>query len=136
MGMRVAIVGCGMIGRKRAAALGDCRLTVCCDTDLDRAESLGVAAVTDWRVAVERVDVDLVVVATTHDLLAPIAAAAAAAGKHVLIEKPGARRAAELDAVAAAVEQSGAWCGSDSIIGIIGRFEKRGKSSRAARSAR
>ena len=54
MGMRVAIVGCGMIGRKRAAALGDCRLTVCCDTDLSRAEALGAAAVSDWRAAVSR----------------------------------------------------------------------------------
>jgi predicted dehydrogenase len=49
-----------------------------------------------------------VIVATTHDMLAPIAAAAAGAGKHVLIEKPGARRASELDAVAEAARRTGA----------------------------
>jgi len=47
-------------------------------------------------------------VATTHDMLAAIAWEAAAAGKHVLIEKPGARRAAELDPVAAAAKRTGA----------------------------
>jgi predicted dehydrogenase len=41
-------------------------------------------------------------------MLAPIAYAAARAGKHVLIEKPGARRAQELDRVRAAAERSGA----------------------------
>ena len=45
----------------------------------------------DWQATVRRDDIDAVFVATTHDQLAPIAAEAAAAGKHVLIEKPGAR---------------------------------------------
>jgi predicted dehydrogenase len=39
-------------------------------------------------------------------LLAPIALAAVEAGKHVLLEKPGARRAAELDAVALAARKN------------------------------
>ena len=111
--MRAAIVGCGLIGRKRAQALAGCSLTVCCDTALDRAEALArtvsnAAAMTDWRSAVIRPDSDLVIVATTHDMLAPIATAAATAGKHVLMEKPGARRAAELECVRAAAARSGA----------------------------
>jgi predicted dehydrogenase len=111
--MRVAIVGCGLIGRKRAGALEGCRLTVCCDADAGRAESLaatvpGAQATTDWQAAVSQPDVELVVVATPHDLLAEVAAAAASAGKHVLVEKPGARRAAELDAVAEAARRTGA----------------------------
>jgi predicted dehydrogenase len=111
--MRAAIVGCGLIGRKRAQALAGCQLIVCCDTALDRAENLartapGAAAMTDWQAAVSRADVDIVVVATTHDMLAPIAAAAAGAGKHVLVEKPGARRADELDCVRAAASRTGA----------------------------
>src|SRR5262252_6429788 len=110
--MRAAIIGCGMIGRKRAHALSGCRLTVCCDSALDRAEALahtvaGAVAVPDWQAAVARPDVDIVLVATTHDVLAPIACAAAAAGKHVLIEKPGARRAAELDPVQSAARRTG-----------------------------
>jgi predicted dehydrogenase len=47
-------------------------------------------------------------VATTHDVLPVIAEAAAANGKHVLMEKPGARKASELDAVRAAAEKTGA----------------------------
>ena len=104
--MKVAIVGCGLIGRKRAAALAGAELAVCCDLVLARAQALGAAATTDWRAAVTAPDVDIVVVATTHDMLAPIASAAVRAGKHVLIEKPGARRAAELDAVIDAARPS------------------------------
>ena len=51
---------------------------------------------------------DVVFVATTHDMLPRVAEAAAAAGKHVLIEKPGARRAAELDGVVDAAKRTGA----------------------------
>ena len=108
MALNVAIVGCGLIGRKRAAALRDCRLAIACDVDIARAQTLGAAdATTDWQAAVTSDAADIVIVATTHDMLAPIAAAAARAGKHVLIEKPGARRAAELDAVAEAAAASG-----------------------------
>jgi predicted dehydrogenase len=78
----------------------------------DRAEQLaasaGAEASTDWRATVRRDDVDTVFIATIHDQLAPIALEAAAAGKHVLIEKPGARRAGELDAVADAARRTGA----------------------------
>src|ERR1051326_6743782 len=110
--MRAAIIGCGLIGRKRSQALAGCRLTVCCDALADRAEALakpaGAVALTDWQAAVTRADVDIVLVATTHNMLGPIGCAAAATGKHVLIDKPGARRAAELDPVRAAASRTGA----------------------------
>lgn len=111
--MNAAIIGCGQIGRKRAMALGDARLAVCCDVDAARAEALagaytGAQAVADWRVAAGCAEIDVVVVCTMHDMLAPVAEAAARSGKHVLIEKPGARRACELDCVAEASRRSGA----------------------------
>src|SRR5436305_8286329 len=110
--MRPAIIGCGLIGRRRVQALSGCHLAVCCDTVRDRAESLarsvdGAVALTDWQAAVTRRDVDVVLVATTHNMLAAIACAAAAGGKHVLVEKPGARCAAELDPVRAASARTG-----------------------------
>jgi predicted dehydrogenase len=110
--MNVAIVGCGLIGRKRAAALGQRRLIACADRDLDRAAALaathpGATPTDDWHAAATHDDVDLVIVATTHDMLAEIARVAARAGKHVLLEKPGARRAAELDPVIAAAGATG-----------------------------
>lgn len=111
--MRASLVGCGLIGRKRAAALRNCLLTVCCDVAAERAQSLaagvpGCRAMTDWKEAVGCAEIDIVLVATTHDMLAPIAREAAEAGKHVLIEKPGARQAGELDGVAEAAKRSGA----------------------------
>ena len=98
---RVAIVGCGLIGQKRAAALAVAKLVACCDAVADKAESLarryGAAHSDDWRQTVTRDDVDIVVVATTNDMLAPISLAAIEAGKHVLVEKPAGRSAAEIE---------------------------------------
>ena len=109
--MRVGIVGCGLIGNKRAKALGEDRLVAVADTDTGRAEQLakqhpgcGVAA--DWESLVARGDVDAVVVATTNDTLAPVTHAALRAGRHVLVEKPAARSAAELEPVAAAARRA------------------------------
>lgn len=113
MALNVAIIGCGLIGRRRAGSLAGCRLAVCCDQDVTRARALaeaypGAEAAADWRAVAALPEIDIVVVATTHDMLAPIAADAVRAGKHVLIEKPGGRRACELDTVAEAARFTGA----------------------------
>lgn len=104
--MNVAIIGCGLIGEKRARALGGARLTVCADASLARAEHLartvpGCAATADWRSAAERKDVDIVIIATPHNALAEIAGVAIQAAKHVLVEKPAARHVDELRPLAA-----------------------------------
>ena len=106
----VAIVGCGLIGRKRAAALEGARLIACADTLPDRAVELalsspGADAMDHWQDAISRPDVDVVIVATTNDALTPVGIAAVAAGKHVLIEKPAARTVAELDSLMAAARR-------------------------------
>jgi predicted dehydrogenase len=110
MSLGVAIVGCGLIGRKRAAALPEGRVVACADLIVDRAEALartsGAEAVRRWQDAVSRPDVDVVVVATTNDALAEISRAALQAGKHVLVEKPAARTLAEIDTVIAAARVS------------------------------
>src|SRR5258708_18810786 len=112
--MRVAIVGCGFIGDKRArAALATgCRITMVADIDRVRAEDLAGRSgcdrvVSGWRDSIGASDIDIVVVAATHDNLAPIALGAIEAGKHVLIEKPAARNASELVSVIAAAERRG-----------------------------
>ena len=104
MNYGVAIVGCGLIGQKRAKSLAGACLTACADVVGERAESLartapGAAAGDDWRLMVDRADVDIVIVATTNESLAEIACFAVEAGKHVLVEKPGARSLAEIDPV-------------------------------------
>jgi predicted dehydrogenase len=107
--MNVAIIGCGHIGEKRLRALpSQHRLVAAADAQAERAERLvrqagQPAMVGDWQAVVERPDVDIVIVATTNDWLAPITLAAVEAGKHVLVEKPAARRPQELDAVIRAV---------------------------------
>ncbi len=101
--MRVGIVGCGLVGRKRAEALAGATLVACADRLPERARALaqpaGARATGDWREVVSAPDVDLVVVATPHDGLAEITLAAVREGKHVLVEKPAARSVAELEPV-------------------------------------
>jgi predicted dehydrogenase len=108
--LRVGIVGCGLIGQKRARALGPAgRVVACADPDEDRARAAavhdGARVFSDWRQLVSLPDVDVVVVATPHDTLAPITLAAVEAGKHVLVEKPAARSPAELKPVIEAAER-------------------------------
>lgn len=108
--MRFAIIGCGLIGRKRLRSFGrKHQLTVAADAVLERAQELscqvpGASATTDWTHAVSRPDVDAVVVSTTNQWLAAISLAAVEAGKHVLVEKPAARNSGELLALIAAAE--------------------------------
>jgi len=111
MNLGVAIVGCGLIGRKRAAALPGGRVVACADLVHDRAEALARAAgaevVTRWQDAVAHPGVDVVVVATTNDALAAVTQEALNAGKHVLVEKPAARHVAELEPLIATASAKG-----------------------------
>jgi predicted dehydrogenase len=108
----VAILGCGLIGQKRAKALVGAKLIVCADVDEKRAGSLagahpGSDVTTDWRAAICRDDVDIVIVATTNNALVKTSLEAVQAGKHVLVEKPAARNVSELDALIAAAQTTG-----------------------------
>ena len=101
MTLNVGIVGCGLIGQKRAKALAGAKLIATADAVQERANALaasvpGAQPYPDWQTLVRRPEVDIVVVCTTNDALAPVSLAAAEAGKHVLIEKPAARTSAEL----------------------------------------
>src|ERR1700733_8286770 len=103
----VGIIGCGLIGQKRAKALPTTdQMVACADVSLDRAQALarsaGATALTDWRMVTANPAIDVVIIATPHDTLAEITVAAVEAGKHVLVEKPAARFASELIPVLAA----------------------------------
>jgi predicted dehydrogenase len=103
--VNVGIIGCGLIGGTRARHLAGARLTHCVDTDAARARATaalapGCAHGTDWHSPLRDPDLDAVIVATPHDLLAEITRAALLAGVHVLVEKPAARRAEELEDLA------------------------------------
>jgi predicted dehydrogenase len=92
--MRVAIIGAGLIGKKRAGAMVGCpdEISYVVDKDIKKAESFSDEysgkPLTDWEYVVNDPTVDCVVVATTHNSLAEISAASLKAKKHVLCEKP------------------------------------------------
>jgi len=93
--MNIAIIGCGLIGLKRAKALREHKLIVACDPLLERAQKIcSVAgcgeAITDWKEAVRRPQVELVIVSTSNNWLGPISLYALEQDKHVLVEKPAA----------------------------------------------
>ncbi len=108
--LRVGIVGCGLIGRKRALALDGDELVACCDVDAQAAGQLaldcGGAAVADVD-AVLAHEPDVVVVAVPHDRLAGLSVRALHGGAHVLVEKPAGIGTADVDLVAAAVAETG-----------------------------
>lgn len=110
--MKMGLIGCGLIGAKRAAAGGGARLVSAADLNLERARALcarfGGQPAEDWR-GVLASEAELVVIAVTHDQLTSLALEALAAGKHVLLEKPGARRAEELEPVAELAERNHLW---------------------------
>jgi predicted dehydrogenase len=110
--LQFAIVGCGLIGRKRAASLQPGQLRYACDLDADRAAVLAgdrpaVTVTTDYREVLADSKVDAVIVATLNGALAPITLAAVQAGKHVLVEKPGALNAGQLRRVREAASATG-----------------------------
>jgi len=114
--LQFAVIGCGLIGRKRAAALAKvqgAKLVAVCDVNAARANELaslypGCEALTDAAILLARPDVNAVIVATLNEALAPLSRAAALAGKHVLVEKPGALNSAQLREVQAAAGKTGA----------------------------
>lgn len=102
--VRFAILGCGLIGKKRAACLPAGSLVVACDLDRARADSLaatvpGCRSVTDPTEVFKLAEVDAVIVSAVNSALSTLTGEAICAGKHVLVEKPVAFRALEVDAL-------------------------------------
>jgi predicted dehydrogenase len=99
--LTVGIVGCGLIGHKRAAALGDGDTLIGAhDPIAERAAALvgthggHVCAELDELLALRP---DVVVVATTHDQLAPLTLRCLRGGAHVLVEKPAGLGTGQID---------------------------------------
>lgn len=95
--LRIAIIGVGWAGTRHVEAireLGD-KLQVTCLVDNDpvhlreQAQALGVAKTyTEFTAALADPEIDAVSLCTPHSLHCPQALLAAAAGKHILVEKP------------------------------------------------
>ncbi|MBT4006522.1 MAG: Gfo/Idh/MocA family oxidoreductase [Rhodospirillales bacterium] len=108
--MRIGIVGCGLIGQKRAASAHEHDIVGVSDLDAACAESLanryGATVYPQWRDLLGA-GLDAVVVCTTHESLSPIALEAVKTGLHVLVEKPAGRNSAEVAAVMEAAQTAG-----------------------------
>lgn len=108
--LRVGIIGCGLIGRKRAEALGNDELIGCFDAVPAAAEALANdfdSAVCVSPAHLFELSPDVVVVAVTHDRLADLSCAALEAGAHVLVEKPAGIGTEQIDRMAAVATRAG-----------------------------
>ncbi len=120
--INVALIGTRFMGKAHshsyrtvAAMFPDCprpRLKVICGRDRAHAETMAVRfgweeVSTSWEEVVKRKDIDAVDVSVHGAMHAPIAIAAAQAGKHVLCEKPLANTLGEAQAMLAAVKKAG-----------------------------
>jgi predicted dehydrogenase len=114
----VGVIGLGYIGRthveayRSAARAGfACRIAAACDRRPDRLAEAGASR--SYRDAADLLadpEVDLVSICTPTDSHADLAIAALRAGKHVLVEKPLALRARDVERVAAAARRARTLC--------------------------
>jgi UDP-N-acetyl-2-amino-2-deoxyglucuronate dehydrogenase len=121
--LRFGIIGVGNITPIHAAAIEgtpDAQFVAVATRNESRGRAFAAQHNATWypdyRELLRRADIDVVTICTPHDLHASITIDAAAAGKHVLCEKPMARHVAECDAMIAACERAGV------MLGIIFQF--------------
>jgi len=113
--LRTGLVGCGSQGSALAHAIvrsNALELAACADPDEKAASrAAALAANVSTHASVESLlaerEVDVIVVATPHHLLAPIALTGLYAGKHVLAEKPIALNAHEATEIERQAEKAG-----------------------------
>ena len=103
MRYNVGIIGCGLIGKKRADSIkkfSNSKIKKVSDIDLEKAKKLasecGCDYTTDWNEVINDEDINIVIVATTNDILAQITKAAIKNNKSVLVEKPAGRNPKEV----------------------------------------
>ncbi len=111
----VGIIGCGLIGHKRAAEVvkhSQSILVSVYDTHLQQAEKLAqlyaVKAVSSWQEMIADDRIQVLIVATPNKFLAEIAIPALNKGKHVLIEKPMGRNLTEAMSMSEAAQAGNA----------------------------
>ncbi len=108
--LRVGIVGCGLVGHKRAAALGGDELVACFDIDARAAEALaegyGGSACRSLDELLAH-GLEVVVVAVPHDRLAEHACSALSAAAHVLVEKPAGIGVEDVGRIRESAEEAG-----------------------------
>ncbi len=111
--INVAVVGTGGLGSRQVvnfAAVEGCRVRRVFDLDRAVAESAAASVGAEVAESLEQClaeDIQAVAVVTPTHQHAPVALAAAAAGKHVFCEKPLARTLADGEQIVAAARKTG-----------------------------
>ncbi len=130
-----AVIGLGMMGQRHGriwAELPQTRLVAVYDIVPEKvqemADEYGCLAAPSLEAAINAAGVDLVSVCTDDQSHVEPCTAAAAAGKHVLVEKPLATDVADCDAIIAAVESNGVRL----MVGHVVRFDPRYQVAKAA----
>ena len=107
--MKVAILGCGLIGEKRGKQLADHLVVGVFDPDQGKAKKLAHELKTKAYDSAEKLlsdsGAEIVIVATINNMLAPLSIQAANSKIHVLVEKPGAISLKELETLEAAAKK-------------------------------
>jgi predicted dehydrogenase len=115
MTTRIGIVGAGFVANLHAEAFGlvpDAEVVAVASSRLDRAEAFArehavAKAFGDYRELLRLPEVDAITIACPNDLHARVCIDAAAAGKHVICEKPLALNLDECDAMIEACRKAG-----------------------------
>jgi predicted dehydrogenase len=108
--MNVGIIGCGLIGRKRALALSYAdKLIACCDSNIDTAKKFGAEfkckTYTDYQKLLLEAECDAIVVAVVNKFAKGIIIEALKKGKNVIAEKPLGRNLAEAKDIVSTIQQ-------------------------------
>ena len=97
MNFNIGIIGCGLVGKKRADNLGKRgKLIGCYDIDFKKAKNFA----NDYSVklfdSIEHIasckDIDIIIICTLHNTLTSIAETCIKFDKHLLIEKPAGKK--------------------------------------------
>ncbi len=123
--MKIAIIGAGLVARTfHVPSFLNCGAEITAVYDrkeakaVEMAAPLGAKAYTDYAELLKDANVDAVSICTRTDMHCKMAVAAAAAGKHIFLEKPMAMNATEANAILEAVYKNDVIF----MLGMLNRF--------------
>lgn len=133
--LRAGVIGVGTFGSMHArvyAELEYTQLVAVADIQVERTQTFasryGARGYTDFNELLEKEELDIVSVCTSDELHLEPVLAAAASGKHILVEKPMAMNVSDCDAMIQAADSAGVKL----MVGQILRFDPRYYSARQA----
>ena len=106
---KIGIIGCGLIGYKRAKSLGPKgKLIACADPNISQAKRIvrnkKVKIFTNWKKLLEIKEIDIVIISTPHNQLTKILLEAYRKNKHILVEKPATKNLDEIKKIISKVK--------------------------------